>query len=132
MAAEETVNAQVETAKGLWQTFNLKEWTQEIAGNSAQALEAAIYFVASFVAGFLFKKYFKIIVISLVVTALVLKFMEYNAFVTIHWDAMRTFVGLEPTADFSKIFNIGIEWVKNNVLLFIAGLVGFLIGFKLG
>lgn len=144
MAVEETMNnvahktastgleGIVETVKGHWYNFNLKEWTQKIGGNSAMALEAAVYFVGSFFFGLLFKKYFKYVLLSIVITGGILLFMQHTNMIVMNHENMRVFFGLDPQTDANTLINMFVEWVKNNVLLAVAVLVGFILGFKLG
>lgn len=144
MAAEETINpvapkaaaagldSIVESVKGHWYGFDLKAWTQKVGGDSALALEAAIYFVGSFFFGFLFKKYFSYVLLSIVITVGILLFMQHNQMISINHETMRSFFGLNPHTDVSSLIGMLIEWIKNNVLLSVAVLVGFVLGFKLG
>jgi hypothetical protein len=61
-----------------------------------------------------------------------IKAMEYAHFLTIDWESMRTFFGIAHVTDFNMIINRCFDWIKDHLLLFIAGTVGFLVGYKLG
>ncbi len=132
MSVTENIWALVDRVKSFWATFDVKQWAQGIGGSSAEAIEAAVYFALSFSIGFLFKKYCKFVVVCLVVTACLIKIGEYNQFLTIDWAAIKTCLGLTPDTDLNTLMNHGCDWIKNNVVLFVAIIIGFLVGYKLG
>lgn len=132
MAIAEYITAFFESVKKFWQELDIKKWAEQIGGSSAEAVEAAIYFGLSFSVGFLFKKYFKIFFICLTVTFFMIKALEYGAFLTINWQAIKAFFGISGTTDFNTFLNHCFDWIKEHLLLFIASTVGFLVGYKLG
>ena len=132
MAVAEYINVVFASIKKFWNELDIKKWSENIGGSSAEAVEAALYFVLSFASGYLFKKYFKIVFISLIVTVFVIKALEYGHFLTIDWMAIKTFLGLDGASDFNTIVNRCFDWIKDHLLLFISAVVGFLVGYKLG
>lgn len=122
--------------KNFWNTFDLKALSEKIGGSSAQAVEAVIYFGISFGIGFLFKKFFRVIFISLIVTGLLVFILSYNNMLTIDWNAIKAFGGFTPEADFHVIVkSLGgqlVDWIKVNVIAAVAAAVGFLLGYMLG
>jgi uncharacterized membrane protein (Fun14 family) len=58
--------------------------------------------------------------------------LEYNKILTIDWLALNTFLGFDPASDFGVVLNSMFDWIKNNLVKFIASTVGFLVGYKLG
>lgn len=132
MAIAEYLNAFFESVKKFWQELDVKKWAEQIGGSSAEAVEAAIYFGLSFSIGFLFKKYFKILFICIVVTLFMIKALEYGNFLVINWDAIKAFFGITESLDFNIFMNRCFDWIKDHLLLFIASVVGFLVGYKLG
>lgn len=123
------VNGVKEAAESWWDKLDLEKWFGE---SSADAVQVAICFVSFFAIGFLFKKYLKFIFLCLLVSALVIKGLEYYKILDIDWEAFNTFLGLEPTATISSVGNMIVEWVKTHVVITISSIVGFLIGYKLG
>lgn len=132
IAVGEYISSALESVKNFWQNLDLKKWAENIGGSSAEAIEAAIYFGFSFAVGFLFKKYFKFLFASLIVSLILIKVLEYNAFISIDWSAIKTALGVSGSADFNSVVNHFFDWIKNHLLLFIATSVGFLVGYKLG
>jgi len=132
MVIAEYLNVMFESIKKFWNELDIKKWAEGIGGSSAEAVEAALYFGLSFASGYLFKKYFKIVFVSLIVTVFVIKALEYGHFLIIDWTAIKTFLGMDGAADFNTIVNRCFDWMKDHLLLFIASVIGFLVGYKLG
>ncbi len=118
--------------KSVWEKIDIKKWSEDIGGSSAQAIEGAIYFGIGFAFGFLFKKYFKFVFFTILTAMAVILILEYNKILTIDWLALNVFLGFDPASDFGVILNSIFDWIKTNLIKFIAGLVGFLVGYKLG
>jgi uncharacterized membrane protein (Fun14 family) len=125
-------NAFIEWLKALWAKVNIQEWAESIGGSSADAIRAVIYFGVGFAVGFLFKRYFKFLLGSVLAALILILFLYYNKILDIDWEALNLFLGLEPTADFGVLLNNIFEWIKLNLLMSISSAVGFLIGYKLG
>lgn len=122
----------IEWVKEFWEGLDIKGWAQSIGGSSSEAVEAAVYFGSGFAVGFLFKKYFKFVFLSLLFAAVFIKVLEYNQVLTIDWEAFNSMLGFESTADVSTFINSIFDWIKMNWIVFASSFVGFLIGYKLG
>lgn len=132
MSVAQYANSAIDSVKKFWTDLDIKSWAERIGGSSAEAVEAAIYFGLSFGAGFLFKKYFKLLFICLVVALFMIKSMEYAKFLVIDWTAVKSFFGITGGSDFNTLTNRCFDWIKEHLLLFIASTIGFLVGYKLG
>jgi uncharacterized membrane protein (Fun14 family) len=132
MDAAGTFNSFIEWLKGLWDKVNIKEWAENIGGTSSEAVQAAIYFGGGFAIGFLFRKYFKFVFFSLLTAIILILLLEYNKVLDIDWEALNVLLGFEPSADLGIVLNTSFDWIKNNLIIFISSVVGFLIGYKLG
>ena len=132
MSPEVHANSFLETTKKHWQELDLKKWTQDLGGSSSEAVQAAVYFGLSLAIGYLFKKYFKFIFVCLFVSVFIIKAMEFGHLLTIDWVAIKTMLGLSSSSDFNSTLNLFFIWIRKNLLLFIASVVGFLVGYKLG
>ena len=132
MALSDTFNNAINWVKETWSSFELENISEKIGGSSSEAVQAAVYFGGAFAIGFLFKKYFKFIFGCLLVSLLLMKALEYNALLSIDWEGIRIFMGFQPGFDFNVLVNNSLEWVRQHILLFVASIVGFLIGYKLG
>lgn len=118
--------------KTYWQKIDLKKWSHDIGGSSAEAIHAALYFVLAFGLGFLLKKYFKYLISGAVIAVIAIKILEYNKIVTIDWYAIKTLTGIGSTADLNTMVNALITWGKANIFLFGATVIGVLLGYRLG
>ena len=126
------LNKAFETIKVYIQKIDLKKWSQDIGGSSADAVHASLYFVLSFGAGFLIKKYFRSLLATFFMAIILIKLFEYNALITIDWVAIKKLTGISSTAHFNAMINILITWIKKNIFLFGAAVIGFLLGYRLG
>ena len=132
MAIVEYINVVFDSTKNFWNSLDIKKWAEQVGGSSAEAVEASIYFGLTFATGFLFKKYFKFVFVCIVVTLFAIKALEYSKFLVIDWRSIKTFFGLADVVDFNMIMNKCFDWIKDHLLLFVASVVGFLVGYKLG
>ncbi len=122
----------IATVKNFFTGFDLKQWAEKIGGSSAEAIEAAVYFGLCFAIGFLFKKYFKLIFVCLVVSAFVVLGLDYLKMIVIDWPAIKASLGISAGMDLNSMVTHFFDWIKAHLLLFIASIVGFFVGYKLG
>ncbi len=120
-----------DSIKSFFTSVDIKKWSESIGGSSAEAIEAAIYCLLSMGVGFIFKKYFKLIFTCLVISLIMIKVMEYSAFLTIDWNAIKSFFGITQGTDINMLSNKALDWIKAHMLISIASGIGFLIGYKL-
>ena len=132
MAMPESVTNAVESGKKMLGGFDLRKWAEQVGGNSAEAIEAAIYFGLYFGIGFLCKKYFKLLLVCGVFAAFSILALEYLKFLTLDWASIKSSLGISAGMDFNAIITHCFDWIKAHMLLFIASTVGFLVGYKLG
>jgi len=117
------------TLKGWWDKIDLEKWFGE---SSADAIQVAICFVSFFAIGFLFKKYLKFIFFALLFSILLIKGLEYYQILDIDWEAFNKVMGFEPQTTIGSIASMIFEWVKAHLVVTVASLLGFLLGYKLG
>ncbi len=122
----------MQTVKKLWHAIDLKHWSKKIGGSSAQAVLAAFYFIIAFGVGYFFRRHLKFMLASLIVSIIMLKVLEHNGFVKVDWASIYIMLGMGPSGDFGLLITNSFIWVKNNVIVFVAAMVGFLLGVKLG
>ena len=130
--SRQKIVAFAESAKKFWCDLDLKKWAEDVGGSSAEAIQAAIYFGLSLAIGYLFKKYFKLVFVCLLVSAFLIKALEFAQLLTINWDAIKSVLGITSSSDFNTSLNAWFGWIRGNLLLFISSVVGFLVGYKLG
>ena len=113
--------------------FSLEKWLQENLGiQYTMPVQAGICFVAGFLLGFIFKRYFKFLFVSVLFAGLLMVGFESLGVITIDWQAVKELIGWVSPADAQSMASQLFEWVKNNSVAFIASLLGFLIGCKVG
>ena len=102
--------------------------------SQSQLIEMATYFGIGFFSGFLFKKYAKYLIVSIIVLVLALKYFNAFDFLTINWENIYSYLGLDSSiSDFGgHLYNIVATWVKSNVAASVSLSVGFLVGYKVG
>ncbi len=122
----------IETVKQFFTNFDLKQWAEKIGGSSAEAIQAAVYFGLCFAIGFLFKKHFKLIFMCLVFSVFVVLGLDYLGMIIIDWPAIKATLGISAGVDLNILVTRFFDWVKEHLLLFIASVVGFFVGYKLG
>ena len=132
MAIEEQVSTWLGIAKKGWSGFSIKGWSERVGGSSADAIEAGIYFLISFIAGFIFKRYSNYILFSILVTILVLLGLEYSKLIAIDWVTLKKMIGMTADGDTKSFLDQSVNAIKNHLLVTIASAIGFLIGYKLG
>lgn len=132
MSYSNTINYAFDMVKTYWHKIDLKKWSHNIGGSSAEAIHAALYFVLAFGLGFLLKKYFKYLISGFLIAIFAIKVLEYNKILTIDWGAIKTLSGVGSTADLNTKVHALIAWGKANIFLFGASLIGILLGYRLG
>ena len=113
-------------------SFDLDEWLAKIGISNTLPVQAALCFGAGFAIGFLFKKHFKFLVGTLIVSLLLIKVFEYNQVLSVDWPGMKTLFGFEHHASANAIINEIFDWIKDNMIIFISSITGFLLGNRLG
>lgn len=131
-----TLTSTMDKVKSAWSEFDLQKWTNDVGGSptAAEAIRAGIYFCVSFGIGYTLKRHFRTIILSLLLSALIIKGMEYYKLIEIDWNAIKELLGISADKkDFiTPLISGSIEWIKNNVIISVASLIGFLLGIRLG
>ena len=117
----------ITSIKTWWSGLGIEEWFS----SSTDAVTVSVCFVSFFAVGFLFKKYLKFIFLCLIISVLLIKGLEYYKILDVDWQALNTFLGLEPTETLSGISGKAFVWIKAHIIVTIASAIGFLIGYKL-
>ncbi|KKQ48596.1 MAG: hypothetical protein US69_C0018G0012 [candidate division TM6 bacterium GW2011_GWF2_38_10] len=135
MELTKTLQTFFDSIKNMWLQFDLKKWANSLGGSSSQAILAAVYFGLSFAIGYLFKKYFKFLFMSLIVAGFIIVLAHYNGLLTINMGAIKNLFGIGTKVtggDVNLLINHFFDWVRDNLLYFISCIVGFFVGYKLG
>ncbi len=96
-------------------------------------LEVGIGFALGILAGFLFKRYSKMVFIALIVGTISIMILDYFNFVHIDWNSVQALVGTKPLQEeVSSRMQGVIEWIKLNAMMTGTFGIGFLVGLKVG
>jgi hypothetical protein len=113
--------------------LNLGWLFEKIGLSTIEGARILYFFLGAFAIGFLFKKYFKFLVGCSIVLALVFFVLHSNNIMQIDPNALRSFIGYDiARMDPNSMLNTTLDWIKTNLYVFIAGLIGFLVGYKIG
>jgi hypothetical protein len=125
---KEIVNAP--TVDGIKQSFN--NLTKKFEFSTNNLIEVASYFAAGFFIGFLFKKFGKIFILSIIFLIGFLFLMENFKLVVIDWAKIKDFTGISPTETIGDLFKNIFSIIKENIVIVISAVFGFLIGYRIG
>ena len=130
--ATQTASGVFAGAKGLWGSFSLEKWTNDMGGSSATWLRAGVWLSTGFAVGYLFRKYFTFLVCAVISAIIMVKWLEYQQILTIEWTSLKTIIGVDAAADINQNIMAVFGWIKANMVMFIAVVGGFLLGYRLG
>jgi uncharacterized membrane protein (Fun14 family) len=83
--------------------------------------------------GFLFRKYFRTFLMTLLFGVLIIAVLDRLTLVHIDWDHVQNMIGIQPTQEaFQNLFQAGYAWVRINVQAVSSFTVGFIVGYKIG
>ncbi len=108
------------------------DWFTRLDLSTAKILELLTYFGVGFFVGFLLKKYFKYIFIAILILGLGLFILQNSNIISIDWVKIRQLTGVSPEDTLGSLFQIYLDWIKQNLLIIITGFVGLLVGYKIG
>ncbi len=112
--------------------LNLESITKKLSLSRDRIIEIGLYLGIGFLAGFLFKKYAKYLVI-VVITIVALILLQQLKFidVTINWNKIQ---GIQPVSvsEGADMWSVYWQWIKMNFGVILSFSVGFFVGFKVG
>lgn len=112
--------------------FQLDKLAESLDLSTPKLIKMGAYAAVGFLLGFFLKKYGRSLFIVLTVFAALLYVLSYSDVITINWDQARDVIGLAPTETFDSILQTAWQYIQQQALLVICGLVGFIIGYKVG
>jgi uncharacterized membrane protein (Fun14 family) len=129
---QEMTKTFIDRIKEFFANFDLGSWLESIGIPYTLPVQAALCFGTGFAIGFLFKKFFKTFFFGFILAILLIKFLEYQNVLIIDWQAVYSMFGIAPGADTQAVIQGLFGWIKENIVVFLATLIGFLLGCKLG
>lgn len=101
-----------------------------ILESSSRTVQALLFFCAFILIGALCKKYLRFILWGFLVTLILVKWLEYQNALSLNWPVFYQLIGLPASGNINTLFIRIFEWIKNNPINFMAGFIGFLIGYR--
>lgn len=110
-----------------------ERFTNWMRGSKDAFLWCIVYAAAGFIAGFFFKHYSRYLIVALLFIG-VLFGLHHMGIVSIavNQDKLNSFFGLQSGTGHDQVIMMFFEWIKANVLIAIAFLIGFLLGIRVG
>ncbi|HLB40654.1 MAG TPA: hypothetical protein VJJ83_02595 [Candidatus Babeliales bacterium] len=83
-----------------------------------------------FFAGFIFKKYSRLVLAALILFILGTLTLESFNLVSVQWLNVKVLLGIQPHTSVGSLFDSYIVWLKMHLLSVISGFIGFLVGYR--
>ena len=111
--------------------LDLDMWYAKL--RQSPAVLAAICFGGGFAIGFLFKRFFKFLLFTVLIAAGVIVFLHYKNMVIVDWVALSQYIGLDPEQiRLATAIEVTWHWVTHHSLVAISTTAGFIVGYKIG
>lgn len=82
------------------------------------------------ISGFILRRYFRLLLVSFLISFFILKGLEFQKLVKIEWKFMWDTFGLDPNTSFEELAKEVYKFVTTNIYLSLAGCLGFFIGYR--
>ena len=99
---------------------------------SSDVIRFASCFAVGFIVGLILKRYAKYIIMFITVSVLFLAILHYAEFIMINHDRIKSLLGLQGTETFDSIVNLLLAFVRLHIVEIGSGILGCLLGFKVG
>lgn len=119
---------------GIWEqikNFDMHGVMQTIKSYNFNWIEIGSCAGIGLLSGFLFKKYFKNFIMTILFGGIIIAALDHFSIIHIDWANMRSMIGIQPTQEaFNNLFQAGLAWVKVNVQAVVSFSGGFIVGYK--
>lgn len=105
-------------------------WAGSISIDAGKAVEILSYTGVAFLAGFLFKRFFRTAFVVTLCFFSALFLLTYFGFVTVDWAKIQELTGVHSTDTVAALGAAATLWIRENVLVSLGSLVGFVIGYS--
>lgn len=95
-------------------------------------LEVGMFGAIGLLSGFLFKKYFQLFLVCVILGGGLIAGLDHFGMININWHNVQGMVGNAPAQNFDTLFHSFLAWMKANMLLVGSFSIGFFAGFKVG
>ena len=107
-------------------------WVRNLNLTQANIIEAGTYLIAGFLVGFLFKKYFRVCVILIILLIAAGWVLTEFDVITINWNNAQNLAHVAPNDTLSTVATNFANWCRQHLLIVVSSVIGFLIGHKVG
>lgn len=113
--------------------FNWDAISKKLHLSQNKLIEIALYLGIGFLTGFLLRKYaqFVAFLVLILVGLILLQQMELIN-ITMHWDKIENFFGIQKVVASTDTLSTIWSWIKLNLAIVVSFIVGFLFGIKIG
>ena len=108
------------------------QWLQNLDLTPDKMIEAGSYLGIGFFVGFLFKKYFHMFLMFIILLIGAIWVLGEFDLIVVNWSNAQDIANVTPQDTISTIISNYTHWIKQNILIVISGLAGFIIGYKVG
>lgn len=112
--------------------FNVQGMMQNLQDMQVNWADVGMFAAAGALSGFLFKKYFHMFIVCLVLGFGLIAGLDYFGLVHIDWNAFNGLFGITQTHTADALAQSFLLWVKQNLILVASFGSGFVVGFKVG
>jgi len=112
--------------------IKISQWLESLDLTPVKMIEMGSYLGVGFFVGFLFKKYFRMFLIfSILLVGALWALAEFDL-VIINWSNAQTIAHVTPQDTINSVISSYAQWIRQNVLIVVSGLIGFVVGHKVG
>lgn len=94
--------------------------------------DMAFGFGAGFLLGFLIKRFARQFIFLIILFIALLIGLDYLNLISVDWVALKNFIGLTSNGTLEGIVQSYFQWGKEHIVIVFVGIIGFLIGYKVG
>lgn len=114
------------------ETLHADSWLADLDLSLDTLLYSGLYGACGFLLGFSLKKYGRAMIGLSLVCVLVLFFLYSFNIITFDFIRLKELVGLAPTTTAQSLFQLLYEWMRDNKMMSIGSILGFVIGYIVG
>lgn len=112
--------------------LDFKAVIKEMDFQNINWMEIGGLILAGLVSGFLFKRYFKSVMMILIGGIVLIGLLDHFKLALIDWDYLQALMGISPTKEaFQDLFQASFAWIKVNIKVISPFAAGFFVGLKL-
>ena len=123
MRFKKVIDSIKQSVENFWSKLNI---------TSSDIIQFVSCFGIGFLVGLFLKRYVKYFVIFVLLAVLLLAVLQHFTIVTINQGQIKALLGFSQTATFESIMQIVLVEIRKHAILIGCGMLGCLLGFKVG